>query len=103
MKTFVKKNLIWVFALLVGIGTMSFKLVEKSMGTYQWYEVDEDGISILQGSPLGGEPTGEDCNRDNTETVCAIGFELQPGKPFPLTVSDAYADHDVEGTTQRDE
>jgi hypothetical protein len=30
MKTFLKKNLLWVFSLVLGIGTMSFKMTESS-------------------------------------------------------------------------
>lgn len=44
MKTFLKKNLVWVFALVLGIGTMSFKMAEKieanellESGTRRWY------------------------------------------------------------------
>jgi len=40
MKTFLKKNLIWVFTLVLGIGTMSFKIVEKTSNNStnsQWY------------------------------------------------------------------
>ena len=44
MKTFFKKNLIWVFALVLGIGTMSFKIVEKKSdngASVEWYYTED--------------------------------------------------------------
>jgi len=80
---------------------MSFKMVEKNTTTAQWYPVDTDGY--ITNSPSSEEPANEDCNSDNQGSVCAISMELDPFKPFPSKVTDAYADHDVLGTTQRDE
>lgn len=39
MKTFLKKNLLWVFALIMGLGTMSFKILKNSSNTLSetWY------------------------------------------------------------------
>ncbi|MCD8540463.1 MAG: hypothetical protein LRY55_12370 [Leadbetterella sp.] len=101
MKTFFKKNLIAVFALLLGIGTMSFQMTERNLTTSQWYPVDEYGT--ITNSPLPEEPTGEDCKQGNPGPICAIEIELNPSNPFPSTVDDAYADHQVGSTTQRNE
>lgn len=51
MKTFLKKNLIAVFALLLGIATMSFKMAEKTTPSTQiWYytETTTDGHNDYQ-------------------------------------------------------
>ncbi len=77
MKTFVKKNLIAVFALLMSIGTMSFKMVEKSNQDEFWFEVAGDTI----GDPM--EP--QSCPEGYTNP-CAIVFSST--EDIPATVQE---------------
>lgn len=73
MRNLIKKNLIAVFALLLGIGTMSFKLTEKNMKSLdeQWYYTPE--ITGAEGSPSSYERAGSHPNcPGNTDVWCLI-------------------------------
>lgn len=82
MKTFVKKNLVAVFALLVGIGTMSFKMVEKNNATEYWFEV-ADGLYVTE------NPLPPNCE-DDQGTVCAVAFSQSTLPEGIETIYDAY-------------
>lgn len=103
MKTFLKKNLIWVFALVLGIGTMSFTIVKKNTTAYFWYSVNTDGYTISSSTPLGGEPNQTTCRSSNPATICAIELELDPDYPFPANIVEAGMNHNVGGNTKRDQ
>ncbi|MBX2954430.1 MAG: hypothetical protein KF870_18165 [Leadbetterella sp.] len=69
MKTFLKKNLIAVFALVVGIGTMSFKMIHSS-SEYHYVGNDAgDGAFAEEGNWEPG--AGEGC-RDEGDFPCTI-------------------------------
>lgn len=75
MKTFFKTNLIWAFALVTGIGTMSFKMTERLNQTLIWFAVDEEGGIQGQTSPEGCLGEGE---------ICAVAFDeedVEEGQP----------------------
>lgn len=69
MKTFFVKNLIVVFALLLGIGTMSFKVSNKINFETYWFEVDSSGsISSTPHTP------GPECSESIADEFCAVAF-----------------------------
>jgi hypothetical protein len=103
MKTFLKKNFIWVFALALGFTTMSFKAWEQNTLTYFWYPVGTDGYTITSSTPLAGQPNTSHCQASNPATVCAIEVELDPDFPFPANIVEAGANHNVGGNTKRDQ
>lgn len=86
MKTVLKKNLIGVFALLLGIGTMSFKAWENNKPlTGSWYHVQTGGSTISTPSDPAA-PTL--C--PGSEEVCAIEIEMiDLSTPFPSSVAEA--------------
>lgn len=84
MKTFVMKNLIWVFALVVGIGTMSFKMVEKSNEDVYWFLVDGDTVTETQ--------MAENQVCINQGPACAISFSRDTN--IPTDLGDAQEDPD---------
>lgn len=74
MKTFFKNNLIWIFALVLSIGTMSFKLAEKSNNALSetWYYMPDT---------TGSEKDHESYTRDPE------GFNCTGGGPVWCTIS----------------
>lgn len=103
MKTFLKKHFIGAFALVLALATMSFKYAEKQTLVYNWYPVGTDGSTITSSTPLAGEPNEDACNPDNSQSICAIEIQLNPSNPFPSTVAQAQANHDVGDLTRREE
>ena len=91
MKTFFKKNLIWMFALVVGIGSMSFKVVEKNLTSTFWYEVQSDGTSI------GGQTNPSAC--EGSGTPCAVEFNRDHS--IPATLSEAQSDPGYLGMVEK--
>jgi hypothetical protein len=71
MKTFLVKNLIVVFALLLGIGTMSFKSFHNKQSDEYWFSVDGNGQVT---GYIGPELTG-DCSILNNEILCAQSYK----------------------------
>ncbi len=92
MKTFFVKNLIVVFALLLGIGTMSFKMVEKSNEEVTWFSVDYDDQQTIGGQVDPGTCFG-------SGKICAIGFTQDT--PPATTVSEAQNDESYYGIETR--
>ncbi|ADQ17085.1 hypothetical protein Lbys_1366 [Leadbetterella byssophila DSM 17132] len=92
MKTFLVKNLIVVFALLLGIGTMSFKVIQKQNVSEHWYKVV--GGIVLDESPDGN------C-QDDEGTVCAVAFSEDITPPPGMTVNDAYNHGSYAGEAKR--
>lgn len=84
MKTFVKKNLIWVFALVVGIGTMSFKVIQKQNVSEYWFKVENDIVL--------DDPAPANCE-DDEGTVCAVAFSQNITPYEGMTIGEA-RDHD---------
>lgn len=88
MKTFLKKNLIWAFALVLGIGTMSFKMLQNTLAGSFWYSVAPGGYTINTGSVDSNPPP--DCA--GYLEVCGIKIQmLNESTPVPTNVPDAYA------------
>jgi hypothetical protein len=85
MKTFFKTNLIAVFAVLLAVGTMSFKMVEKQRTfTPEWYSVDGSGnIGPSTGTGTPSFPCEENYNLN----VCQI--LLDSSGTIPDTVEEA--------------
>ena len=65
MKTFVKKNLVAVFALLVGIGTMSFKMVNPSSDYHYTSNDMNPGDFAIVGNWASGSVSG--CGDDGNK------------------------------------
>lgn len=83
MKTFIQKNLIAVFAVLLAVGTMSFKMAEKNAVSTTWFSVGTGGV-------IGAQMNPDICQ--GSATLCAVAFEdsdLVGGNP-PIT--NAYDD-----------
>lgn len=93
MKTFFKKNLIWVFALVVGIGTMSFKVIQKQNVSEYWFEV-------INGYEVTNNPAPPDCD-DNEGAVCAVAFTQDSVPDGVETIDDAYAHGAYAGEAKR--
>lgn len=70
MKTFLKKNALLVFALLLAAGTMSFKAMDEDILAAYWYERDPiTGNYNYQPQPI------VNCPETKSETICALGFD----------------------------
>jgi hypothetical protein len=87
MKTFFVKNLIVVFALLLGIGTMSFKVSKMNAGVTEnnqnlkWHFIPD--VPGGEDDPENYEP-GEsipDCPNATSVRCIIIAPELSPGVP----------------------
>ncbi|PLK45782.1 hypothetical protein [Emticicia sp. TH156] len=88
MKTLVKKHLLWGFALLLSVATMSFKLSEKqrmtkSAGTttLRWHFIPNTsgGESVADNyEPAGSIP---DCPNSTSVRCIIMAPEGDPGKP----------------------
>lgn len=85
MKNLVKNNLIAVFAVLLGVATMSFKMVEKATFATTWF-------SVATGGSIGASVDPNTC--PGGTILCAVAFnnsDLVGGNP-PIT--NAYNDPD---------
>ncbi len=89
MKTFLKKNLVWAFALILGIGTMSFTLVAKSNQAVYWYAIN--------GSQIQGPIDPDNC--PGGDNLCAMGFTRD--FDIPPTVNDGLEDEDYHGVKNK--
>lgn len=70
MKTFFKKNLIAVFALLVGIGTMSFKMTDPTP-VYHYTSNSTDEWEFAEPGNWSPGAGNEDCGEDG-DKPCTI-------------------------------
>jgi hypothetical protein len=86
MKTLLKKNALFVFALLLALGTMSFTLSEED----GWYYVNEDGESIDGPAPAPGQ--FDPCNTSYSSNLCKIQVSTPSA---PTSVSSAYTNGEV--------
>jgi hypothetical protein len=77
MKTVLKKNLIGVFALLLGIGTMSFKAWENENQTDYWYPVSGQSVGSGQIDSQCDDTTGETCAVSFSEPIDPSGMTLE--------------------------
>lgn len=82
---FTKKNLIVLTAILISLGTMSFKWTVKQ-GGLNWYVVMYDDVSL---SPYGESAPPLGCNLIGPN-VCAIQMDIFPGNVVPATIDQAY-------------
>lgn len=96
MKNLVKKNLVGVFALLLALGTMSFKLVEQSKADDFWFEVESDGQTI--GSATSAPNPGDACRHPNPNDICKVNLNTSSA---PATVSAAMANGSYQGSVSR--
>lgn len=72
MKHYMKNNLIWMFALVLSIGTMSFKLAEKQALQTYWFEVNPS-TGAISSSPHNPGPEC-DANPDR-DYFCSVAFD----------------------------
>lgn len=83
MQTLIKRHLIGLFALVLTVTTMSFKMMENTVTSFQWYYVEESGI-------IGGNSDGPDgllCLANKITDLCQI--RLNNNHPKPSTVGEA--------------
>lgn len=85
MKTFLKKNLVWVFALVLGLTTMSFKVMEKNNQTVYWFVVSG-------GNTVTNTEMAENQTCQNQGPACAIAFNRNTD--IPTDLGEAEADDD---------
>lgn len=79
---------------MLAVGTMSFKMIEKSTQNLYWYVVDGDTI----GGYLGTE---HPC--DDEGPTCAIAFSRNVSIPTDLTLGRADDDYQMEAEGKRPE
>lgn len=92
MRNLIQKNVIGLFALVLAVATMSFKMIEKESVSSQWYNVDTDGFTITSSTPIT-EPSDPGCDDENQATVCAVEITLNPSNPFPANLNEAQSNH----------
>jgi hypothetical protein len=79
MKNLVKKHMIGLFALVLTVATMSFKMAEKSNSSDYWFSVDGSGqVTGYIGPTLSG-----DCSTTNEDHICAQSYTEAQTLPGP--------------------
>lgn len=92
MKTFFKSNLLWVFALVAGIGMMSFKMTAQHEETIYWFKVKPD-------LTIGGSIDPDELCPGG-DTPCAIAFSRD--YDLPATLTAGRTDDDYQGEAFQD-
>lgn len=96
MKNLIKKNLVGAFALLLALGTMSFKLVEQNNAEDFWFLVDTDGQTI--GGSTSAPSPGDACRHPNPNDICKVNLNTSSA---PATVSAAMTNGSYQGSVSR--
>jgi len=97
-----QKNAIAIVAMATIVGFSAFKIGSEAQQS-NWYEVNNG--QIVSSTPLETPPSDDptaDCSTQKTANMCAIQIELEDGQPFPSTVAEAEANHNVLDEAYRD-